>query len=129
MVALMGEGGVVILTGSIAPRKGQPGTSIYGASKGAVRALTRGLASELLEKGIRVNCLSPGPVATPIFSKIVGGDESATKALLDRMVTTVPLGRLGSAEEIAQAVLFLAGSGAAYMIGSELVLDGGKTEL
>lgn len=129
MVTLMGEGGVIVLTGSIAPRKGQPGTSIYGASKGAVRALTRGLAVELLEKGIRVNCISPGPVATPLFSKMVNGDEAETQAIIDRLSSTVPLGRIGTAEEIAEAVLFMAGSGAAYMIGSELVLDGGKTEL
>ncbi len=123
---MMGAGGVMILTGSIAPKKGQMGASVYAASKGAVRALTRNLAAEMLERGIRVNSLAPGPIDTPIFEKM-GGPEVA-KEVAERLSATVPLGRMGTADEMAEAILYLASPGAAFMVGGELVLDGGKSE-
>lgn len=129
LVPLMQTGGVIVATGSIAPRKSQPGVAAYGASKGAVRAIVRNLAGELLGRGIRVNCLAPGPVKTNIFSRMTGGDEVAAQAALDRITVNVPLGRVGTPEEIAEAVEFMCGPGAAYMVGSELTLDGGKAEL
>ena len=129
LVPLMKPGGVVVVTGSIAPRKGQPGLAVYGGSKGAARAIVRNLASELLELGIRINCLAPGPVHTNIFKRMTSGDESEAQAVIDRISATVPLKRVGTPEEIAEAVEFMTGPGAAYMVGSELTLDGGKAEL
>ncbi|MBX2826183.1 MAG: SDR family oxidoreductase [Gammaproteobacteria bacterium] len=129
LVPLMGEGGVIVVTASIAPRKGQAGMAVYGASKGAARGMVRSLAAELLEKGIRVNCISPGPVPTNIFSRMTGGDEAQSQAIIDKLAESVPLGRVGKAEEMAAAVEFMCSDGAAYMIGSELTLDGGKAEL
>jgi len=129
VVPLMREGGVIVVTGSIAPRKGQNGLSVYGASKGAARAIVRNLASEMIEKGIRINCLAPGPVRTAIFSRMAGGDEAQAEAIVDRLAAGVPIGRIGTSEEIAEAVEFMCGPGAAYMQGSEVTLDGGKAEL
>ncbi len=129
VVPLMPEGGVIVVTGSIAPRKGQDGMAVYGGSKGAARAIVRNLASELIAKGIRINCLAPGPVHTNIFSRMANDDEQEAKAIVDRLAAAVPLGRVGQPEEIAAAVEFMCSDGAAYMIGSELTLDGGKAEL
>lgn len=129
MVPLMPAGGVIVVTGSVAPRKGQHGLAVYGASKGAARAIVRNLAAELLEKDIRINCLAPGPVHTSIFSKMANGDEQKAQDIVDKLSSNVPLGRIGTPEEIAEAVEFMCGPGAAYMIGAEITLDGGKAEL
>jgi len=129
LVPLMDEGGVIVVTASIAPKKGQPGMAVYGASKGAARGMVRSLAAELIEKGIRVNCISPGPVPTNIFSRMTNGDETAAQAIMDKLASSVPLGRVGDVEEMAAAVEFLCSDGAAFMVGSEITLDGGKTEL
>lgn len=129
VVPLMRDGGVIVVTGSVAPRKGQSGLAVYGASKGAARAIVRNLACELLEKGIRVNCIAPGPVHTSIFSRMADGDEAKAQEIVDRLASNVPLGRVGTPEEIAEAVDFMCGPGSAYMIGAEITLDGGKAEL
>ncbi|MFK7966917.1 MAG: SDR family NAD(P)-dependent oxidoreductase [Burkholderiaceae bacterium] len=129
LVPLMPQGSVIVATGSIAPRKGQTGVAAYGGSKGAVRGMVRNLAAELLEMGIRINCLAPGPVKTNIFTRMTGGDEAAAQAVLDRISASVPLGRVGTPEEIAEAVEFMCGPGSAYMVGAEITLDGGKAEL
>ncbi len=129
IVPLMREGGAIVVTGSVAPRKGQPGLAVYGASKGAARAIVRNLACELLEQGIRINCLAPGPVHTSIFSRMADGDEAKAQEIVDRLASNIPLGRVGTPEEIAEAVDFMCGPGAAYMLGAEVTLDGGKAEL
>lgn len=129
LVSLMPPGGVIVATGSIAPRKGQTAVAAYGGSKGAVRGIVRNLAAELLEVGIRINCLAPGPVKTNIFNRMTGGDEAAAQAALDRIAAAIPLGRVGTPDEIAEAVEFMCGPGSAYMIGAEITLDGGKAEL
>ena len=129
VVPMMTGSGVVVVTASIAPRKGQPGMAPYAASKGAARAIVRSLAAELVERGIRINCLSPGPVHTEIFSRMVDGDEQKAQEIVDRLSSTVPAKRVGTVEEMALAVEFLCGPGADYMLGSELTLDGGKAEL
>lgn len=128
IVPLMEAGGVVLLTGSVAPKKGQPGTSVYAASKGAVRALARVFAGELVDRGLRVVTLSPGPVETPIFAKM-GLDETEARATMDRLASTVPLGRMGTVEEVADAALFLTSPEAGYIHGAELMIDGGKSEI
>ena len=127
-VPLLVEGGSIVLTTSWLNAVGTPGLSILAATKAAVRSLTRSLAAELAPRGIRVNAVSPGPIATPFVSK-VGLDEATVKAFADAIVAKVPLRRFGGAEEVAQAVLFLAGSDSAYITGTEVVVDGGLSQI
>jgi len=127
-VPLLGEGGSIVLTTSWLNTVGTPGLSILSASKAAVRSLTRSLAAELVPKGIRVNSVSPGPIATPFVSK-VGLDETSVKAFAEAIVGQVPLRRFGSAEEVAQAALFLAGPESSYITGTEVVVDGGLSQV
>jgi NAD(P)-dependent dehydrogenase (short-subunit alcohol dehydrogenase family) len=129
LVPLMPPGSVVVATGSVAARKGQPAIAAYGGSKGAVRSIVRNLAAELMPLGIRVNCLTPGPTHTNIFLRMTDGDETKAQAALDKIASNVPLGRVGTADEIAQGVEYLCSPGADFMVGSELTLDGGKAEL
>ncbi len=124
---LMAEGGSIVLTTSFLHQVGVPGFAILAATKAAVRSFTRTLAAELAPRGIRVNAVSPGPVATPFFGKI-GMDETALGQLAAAMTAQVPLRRFGQAEEIARAVLFLASADASYMTGAEIALDGGLAQ-
>ena len=125
---LLQEGASVILTTSVANQMGMPGMSVYAASKAAARSLARTLSAELLENGIRVNTISPGPIETPIFGRLGLGQEQ-----MDEMATMildqVPMKRMGSSDEIANAVLFLGSSDASYVLGTELVVDGGMSQL
>jgi NAD(P)-dependent dehydrogenase (short-subunit alcohol dehydrogenase family) len=125
---LIREGGSVLLTASVVSKKGFSGTSVYAATKAAVRSFGRTLATELAPRGIRVNTLSPGPIATPIFAKM-GLPEEAVGQMQDRMAQTVALKRLGTAEEIARAALFLSSGDASLIVGAELFADGGIAEL
>ena len=121
----LNQGASVILISSAVGQLGVPGLSIYGATKAAVRALSRSFSAELIDRKIRVNSLSPGPVDTPIFTKMgVPPDELATM-----IETDIPLKRMGKPEEIGQAAVFLASDDAAYMVGSELVVDGGHSQI
>ena len=120
----LSDGGSVILNGSVHAVLGQPGYAAYGASKAGVRALTRNLASDLAARGIRVNQVTPGGTRTPIWSRIAPSEEARVE-LEQRLSTFVPLGRLGEAEDIAQAVLYLASDDARNVTGTEIVVDGG----
>lgn len=122
------DGASIVLTTSGANELGMPGASVYSATKAAVRSFARTLSADLLGRGIRVNAVSPGPVATPIFGRL-GMDEAQTKGLEAQMASQVPLKRVADASEIAKAVLFLASSDSSYMVGAELVVDGGLTQL
>ena len=97
---------------------------MYAASKAALRSLVRVAAAELVERGIRVNAVSPGPIATPIFGKL-GMTKEAVDELAGTILGRVPMKRLGQAEDIANAVVFLASSQASYITGVELNVDGG----
>ncbi|MCL4139789.1 UNVERIFIED_CONTAM: hypothetical protein GTU68_031235 [Idotea baltica] len=121
----LSDGASVILTTSVSNDLGLPGSSVYAASKAALRSFARTLSAELVGRGIRVNAVSPGPIATPIYDSMGMTDEQQAEALLSR----VPLNRMGQPAEIAKTVLFLASEDSSYMVGAELVVDGGMSQL
>ena len=121
---LIPDGGTVLLTGSIVDTKGFPAFSIYSASKAAVRNLARTWTTDLKDRGIRVNVVSPGPIDTPLLNEAFS-DPDNMKAL----ASTVVMGRLGRPEEIARAALFLASSDASFITGAELFVDGGAAQV
>lgn len=125
---LLGEGASVILNTSCLDDLGMPGMAVYSASKAALRSLTRTLAAELKDRGIRVNAVSPGPTETPIYSKL-GLPADQLSGLAAGIMSQVPAGRFARAEEIAGAVAFLASDDSRYMLGAELVVDGGWSQL
>jgi 2-keto-3-deoxy-L-fuconate dehydrogenase len=118
--------GVIVNTASVAGMVGLVKRASYSASKGAVIALTRQVAIEYVEQGIRVNCLCPGTVDSPWVGRLLGqaDDPGAARAAL---VARQPMGRLGTPEEIAAAALYLASDDAAFITGTGLVIDGGLT--
>jgi NAD(P)-dependent dehydrogenase (short-subunit alcohol dehydrogenase family) len=124
--AHLGAGASIILNGSVHAVLGVPGYSAYAASKAAVRAMTRVLASELAPRGIRVNVVVPGATRTPIWAASAPTEE-AFAALEARMSLAIPRGRIGEAEDIAKAVLFLASDDAVHISAAEIVVDGGNT--
>ncbi len=118
----------VILCGSVSARIGLPTSSAYAASKAALLSLARTLSAELMPRGVRVNGLSPGPVETPALNK-VGLSDAAQAALHSEIKDLVPLGRLGRPTELAKAALFLASDDSSYVIGTDLLVDGGTGSL
>jgi NAD(P)-dependent dehydrogenase (short-subunit alcohol dehydrogenase family) len=127
-VPLMGEGGSIVLTTSFLNAVGTPGLSILSATKAAVRSLARSLGAELAPRGIRVNAVSPGPINTPFHGKL-GLTEQDLEAAATNIGAQVPLQRFGEAEEIAHAALFLAGPDSSFVTGTELVVDGGISQI
>jgi NAD(P)-dependent dehydrogenase (short-subunit alcohol dehydrogenase family) len=125
---LMKEGGSIILNSSVAGSKGMPGFGVYAATKAAVRSFARSWTSDLKDRKIRVNTLSPGPIATPIFGKM-GLSEQQVQEFGANIVQSVPMGRIGTSEEIASAVLFLASNESSYISGIELAVDGGMAQV
>lgn len=127
LAPLLGEGASIVLNTSVVDEKGMPTTSVYAASKAALRSLARTLAAELVAKGVRVNAVSPGPIATPIYDKL-GLPPDARTGFETQMREGNPMKRFGRAEEVARAALFLAFD-ATYTTGAELPVDGGLTQL
>jgi NAD(P)-dependent dehydrogenase (short-subunit alcohol dehydrogenase family) len=123
----LNKGAGVVLNTSVVDEKGMAGTSVYAASKAALRSLARSLSAELLPKGIRVNAVSPGPISTPIYDKL-GLPAEARAGFETQMREGNPMKRFGQAEEVARAALFL-GFDATYTTGAELPVDGGLTQL
>jgi NAD(P)-dependent dehydrogenase (short-subunit alcohol dehydrogenase family) len=122
----LNDGGSIILNGSVISVLGSPGYSAYAASKAGVRGMARVMASELAPRGIRVNVVAPGAAKTPIWNAAAPTAE-AFAALDKRISRSIPLGRLGEAEEVAKTVLFLASDDASNVNGAELFVDGGAT--
>ncbi len=127
-IPILNKGASVIITSSGVNKQGMPGTVIYGASKAAVRSFARSMSAELVDRGIRVNVISPGPIATPIFGK-VGFDAKQMEEMGKQITQMVPMKRLGKPEEIAGPAVFLASDDSSYMLGEEICVDGGLTEL
>lgn len=119
-IGQMGEGGTIVLLGSIAGSMAVPGYCTYAASKAAVRSYARTWTSELAPRGIRVNTLSPGPTDTPMFSQ-------ASDDIRQILSAQIPVKRLGNPDEVAAAALFLASDDSSYVSGAELVIDGGMS--
>jgi NAD(P)-dependent dehydrogenase (short-subunit alcohol dehydrogenase family) len=124
LLPLFADPASIVLNTSINAHIGMPASSIYAASKAALSSFIRTLSGELIGRGIRVNAVSPGPIATPLHGKI-GMDDAAIKGL----VAQIPAGRRGDPAEIAKAVVFLASDEAAFTVGSELTIDGGMSTL
>ena len=124
VLQLMKQGGAIVLNAAIASGKGMPNTSIYSASKAAIRSLARSLGAELVEQRIRVNVVSPGPIETPIFDSF-GMEATELAAMKHQLASGNPMKRFGTPEEVARAVLFLASDDASYITGVEVPVDGG----
>jgi NAD(P)-dependent dehydrogenase (short-subunit alcohol dehydrogenase family) len=118
----------IILTASTVAELGTAGMSVYAATKAAVRSLARSLSAELAPQGVRVNVVSPGPIETPIFGKL-GLPDAAVQAWAGEITAKVPLGRFGQSSEVAKAVLFLASDDSSYMLGENILVDGGMATI
>jgi 2-keto-3-deoxy-L-fuconate dehydrogenase len=119
----MRPGASIVNVASVAGMVGIPGRAAYGASKGAVIAFTRALAIDHVKDGVRVNCVCPGTIDSPWIDRVV--EELGEPR--EKLVARQPLGRLGTPEEVAEAVAYLASDRAAFVTGSQLVIDGGVT--
>jgi NAD(P)-dependent dehydrogenase (short-subunit alcohol dehydrogenase family) len=118
----------IVLNASVNAHIGMPSTTVYGASKSALLSFVRTLSGELISRGIRVNAVSPGPISTPLYSKL-GMPEADLKAVSASIQSQVPAGRFGNPSEIAYAVVFLASDESAFTVGSEIQIDGGMGNL
>jgi NAD(P)-dependent dehydrogenase (short-subunit alcohol dehydrogenase family) len=118
----------IVLNASVVGTKGYAGASIYSATKAAVRSLARTFAAELVDRGIRVNVVSPGPIETPILGR-GGMPQAAQDEFAAGIKARVPMKRFGTPDEVAHAVLFLASNEASYITGVDLNVDGGTGQL
>ena len=125
---LMPDGGSIILNASIVASKGLPANSVYSATKAAVRSFARTWTTDLKDRHIRVNAVSPGPILTPGLHDLMDST-GAGEQRLKMLSSTVPLGRLGAPSEIAKAVVFLASDDSSYITGTELFVDGGMAQV
>jgi NAD(P)-dependent dehydrogenase (short-subunit alcohol dehydrogenase family) len=119
---LLNDGGSIILNGSVGSVKGTPAFGVYGATKAALRSFVRTWTSDLKDRHIRSNVVSPGPTDTPIVD---GQPEDA----IARIVSTIPMGRMGEPDEVARAALFLASDDSSFVTGIELFVDGGRGQV
>ena len=128
VLPLFQDGGSIILNASIASSKGFEANSVYSATKAAIRSFARTWTVDLKHRKIRVNAISPGPIDTPGFSGLMQTTEQLEQFKAS-VVATVPLGRMGSPDEVAKVVLFLASDDSSYVTGIELFVDGGMAQI
>lgn len=125
---LLRAGSSVVVTTSITNRLGSPNFSVYGACKAALRSLVASLSLELIPRKIRLNAVSPGPIATPMFDRL-GLPPEVSAAIQHDIAQKSPSGRFGAPDEVARTILFLASDEASYIVGQEIVVDGGMSLL
>ena len=125
---LLNVGASVFFTTSNLDQKGMPGMAVYSASKAALRSIVRTLGAEFKDDGIRVNSIAPGPIETPIYGKI-GMPEDQLNEMASGIQSQVPVGRFGKPAEIAGAAVFLASDASSFMLGEEITIDGGWSNL
>ncbi len=128
VLPLLNDGASIILSGSTSAHEGIPSFGLYAASKAAVRSFGRTWAAELVDRRIRVNTLTPGPIETPGLAGLAPEGEQQ-RQLLDGLAASVPMKRLGQPDEVANAVLFLASDQSSFMTGAELFVDGGQIQI
>jgi len=126
---LFSHGGSIVLTGSIAGSKGMTGLSVYGATKAAVRSLARCFTAELKNRKIRVNVISPGRIDTLAASAAISSLQTNEEQAKVGVVDSIPLGRMGRPDEVANAVIFLASDDSSFITGIELFVDGGRAQV
>ena len=124
----LNDGAAIVLLSSVVNEKGFPNHASYAATKAAIRSMGRSFSAELLPRGIRVNVLTPGPVDTNVFAQVTSTQEEAD-ALKTTMGGFTPIKRVGKPEEIAAAALYLSSPESAFMVGAELLIDGGLRSL
>jgi NAD(P)-dependent dehydrogenase (short-subunit alcohol dehydrogenase family) len=124
----LNDGASVILNTSVVSHEGIANGSVYAGTKAAMRSFTRSMAAELVDRKIRVNAVAPGPIATPIISRN-GIPKEALDAMQSKLIASVPMKRMGTPEEVAGAVAFLASSDASFITGVEIDVDGGRGQI
>jgi len=130
LLPLVTDGGSIILNTSINAHVGMPGASVYAASKAALLTLAKNLSAELVSRKIRVNAISPGPVATPLHTpEKFGIPEEDFKQIGESIAAQIPAGRFGAPEEIASAAVYFASDESRFLLGTELIIDGGMATL
>jgi len=127
-IPFLNDNAGIVLNSSVVNSRGMVGTSVYSASKAAVRSLARTFAAELVDRGIRVNVVSPGPITTPILGRS-GLPQEAIDEFADNVGSRVPMKRFGTSEEVGHAALFLASNEASYIAGVDLNVDGGMGQI
>jgi NAD(P)-dependent dehydrogenase (short-subunit alcohol dehydrogenase family) len=119
---LLNDGGSIILTGSVASIKGTAAFGVYAASKAAVRSFVRTWTTDLKDRHIRSNVVSPGPIKTPLVNR-------QPADVIERIASTIPMGRMGEPDEVAKAALYLASDDSSFVTGIELFVDGGRAQV
>jgi NAD(P)-dependent dehydrogenase (short-subunit alcohol dehydrogenase family) len=127
-LTLFQDGGSIILTSSVGGSKGTPALSVYNATKAAIRSFARSWTVDLKHRKIRVNAISPGPTDTPGLSHLFENGQQAEQ-VKTTLLSTIPLGRMGSPDEVAKAVSFLASDDSSFITGIELFVDGGRGQI
>ncbi|MGH8491604.1 MAG: SDR family oxidoreductase [Moraxellaceae bacterium] len=128
LLPVLNRGASIVINGSINAHIGMPNASVYAASKAALISLAKNLSAELLPQGVRVNVVSPGPISTPLYGKL-GLDAATLEATAAQIQNQIPLGRFGTPEELATTVLHLAAAESAFIVGTEIIVDGGMSQL
>jgi len=128
-LSLLKDGSSIILNASIVSSTGSPALSVYSASKAAVRSFARTFTSDLKDRKIRVNAVSPGVIPSPGYRNSLGLTDEQIKQYADSAVVNIPLGRTGTLDEVAKVVAFLASDESSYVTGIELFVDGGMAQI